>query len=198
MLVKKIVLLVMMLIHCGIIFPQSKVQAKIGILARSKEAVLKVKSNDRLSVGDKVRVYVEPQTECFVYLVFNDESESTLLSSEPKKYKASAFILLPSASEFYEIDNKSKLARFVVFCSADKLTEIESAFKSKSSIPAAKWKSIEDKLKKSNATALSSTKDKPFNFGGNIRASDNDFKNKLQVFSGSPFLIKTYDIEVKK
>lgn len=180
---------------------QTKVQAKLGILLSSdNNKITRLKSKDRLKPGDKFRIFVQPLSSSHVYVVFTDDKEATLLSSEVKgkKLQKDKLIILPSENEFYEFDNLSTNCKISIICEADKNAQIEKLFQSAESIPKANWVSYEAEIAKSAAKDLNDKSDKPFQIAGNVRAANDDFLNKLQLYTGKDKLYKSYEVEIKK
>ncbi|NIR50994.1 DUF4384 domain-containing protein [candidate division KSB1 bacterium] len=73
----------------------------------------------RSTASDKLRIYVAPKADCFVYVVYSDEDTLALLNS---KYAHSIIekdstLILPSAVEYYQVDGVSSVELFTVICS---------------------------------------------------------------------------------
>ncbi len=180
---------------------QTKVQAKLGILLSSENnKITRLKSKDRLKPGDKFRVFVQPLSASHIYVVFTDEKEATLLSSEYKNKEVSKdkLLILPSETEYFEFDNLSANCRIAIICDTEKNPKIEKLFQSKETIDKNSWLAYEDEVAKAAKKDLNDKSDKPFQIAGNVRSANEDFLTKLQLYTGTDKLYKSYEIEIKK
>lgn len=182
-------------------FAQDKmVRAKIGILVKSGDQILKAKSKDRLKPGDLVRIYVHPEVSSYVYAVHRDQKTVTLLNMVEQRIQSSTLVL-PSVQEFYEVDGKSPLETFTVICSPTEVKEISSLAGARMTYD--QWVSLERDLLKKGEIDLAQKSEKPFAIAGNVRgagdaAGGDAFIKDLQIFSGKSILIRQYEFTVKK
>ena len=123
-----VVFMGMALIMAGVLpgLSQEKtVRAKIGILVKSGDQIIKAKSRDRLKAGDLVRIYVHPEVSSYVYVVHRDQKTVTLLNMVEQRIQSSSLVL-PSVQEFYQVDGQSPVETFTVICSPKEVKEISS------------------------------------------------------------------------
>lgn len=192
--------LLIILLLFSVCLTAQNVKAKVAVMLKSKDQILRLKSSDRVKVGDEIRIFVQPETDCFVYVLFSDSKETNLLNyrSSSYKLKKDSKLTLPSNSEFYQFDDKSNKSTLVIYCSQNQIYEIENAFKDIACIENKKWKETEILLAKNNKINLNTKSDKPISIAGNVRSLNDDFQNKLQLFSDDKVIIKKFDIEIKK
>lgn len=178
--------------------PDNAIKAKIGVMKKSGDDVKKAKSNDNALAGDEVRVFVVPENDCHVYVVFNDGKSAVLLTT--KYVSAKKALILPGEKNFYKFDKNSKTGEFFVYCSSEKMGEIDKIFKGKSSINSSDWKTVASKIENENKESVSDDADKPITMAGNVRGanvSNEQFQKTLQSFSGKSMIIKKYIFSVK-
>jgi len=176
---------------------EDKVRAKIGILIQSGDRVMPAKSKDILKVGDLIRIYVHPEISSYIYVVHNDQKTVSLLNMVEQRIHSSTLVL-PSIQEFYQVDGKSPIESFSIICSQTELTELSGLFNS--DIPYGRWVEIEREMIKKSKIVLDQKLEKPFAFSSNVRrpVKEDQFINKLKIFSGKSLLIKRYKFRVKE
>ncbi len=178
--------------------PGTVIKAKIGVMKKSGDDIKKAKSNDNALAGDEVRVFIVPDNDCYVYVVFNDGKNAMLLSA--KYVSAKKALILPGEKNFYKFDKNSKTGEFYVYCSSEKMGEIDKLFKGKNSINSSDWKTVSSKIENENKESVSDDSDKPITMAGNVRGanvSNEQFQKTLQSFSGKSMIIKKYIFNVK-
>lgn len=198
-----VVFLGMALIMAGVLpgLSQEKtVRAKIGILVKSGDQIIKVKARDRLKAGDLVRIYVHPELNSYIYVVHRDQKTVTLLNMVEQRIQSSSLVL-PSVQEFYQVDGQSPVETFTVICSPNEVKEISSLVGSQ--MPYDRWVSLEKELLKRGEIDLAQKSEKPFAIAGNVRgagdaAGGDAFVRELQIFSGKSILVRQYEFSVKK
>jgi hypothetical protein len=178
-------------------FPQDIIKAKIAILLKSGDDFTVLRSNDRLKAGEMIRIFVQPEDDCYVYIIHSDNSESTLLCDKKVTSKQDTLIL-PSTSEFYVFDDKSPTAKVTIFCSLKKIDDINKLFQNGEVSKLSSWSSIEDKLLKKYKKNFTDKSEKPFPMAGNVSAVNDEFLNYQLVLSGKEAIIRKYEIEIKK
>lgn len=176
------------------------VRAKIGILVKSGDQILKAKSRDRLKAGDLVRIYVHPEVSSYIYVVHRDQKTVTLLNMVEQKIQSSTLVL-PSVQEFYQVDGQSPVETFTVICSPREVKEIASLVSAQMTHD--RWVSLEKDLLRKGEIDLAQKSEKPFAIAGNVRgagdaAGGDAFVRELQIFSGKSILVKQYEFNVKK
>jgi hypothetical protein len=190
----------LMLLTAAVGFAQQRmVDVEIGVMRVSDGEVDRLKANDEVKVGDQLRVIVEPSSEYYVYVVYSDHATSMLLNSESSQRKVTGGkkLQMPSANEFYVLDDKSSTANISVIVSEEKVDDVENIFKSKDEVAKFDWSLAEMKLdKKSKANVFNKT-DKAVNMGGNVRAT-NTQTIELQRFTGMGVVMRKYNLDVLK
>ena len=176
---------------------QDIIKAKIAILHKSGDDFTVLRSHDRLKAGEMIRIFVQPENDCYVYIIHSDNKESTLLYDKKIASKQDTLIL-PSTSEFYIFDDKSPTAKITVFCSLKKINDINKLFKAENVSDNDEWASLEDKLLKKYKRNLTDQSEKPFPMAGNVSAVNDEFLNHQLVLSGKGAIIRRYEIEIKK
>jgi hypothetical protein len=176
------------------------VRAKIGILVKSENQIMRAKSKDRLKAGDLVRIYVHPELSSYIYVVHRDHKTVTLLNMVEQRVQSSTLVL-PSVQEFYQVDGQSPVETFTVICSPKEVKEISSLVSAQ--IPYDRWVSLEKDLLKKGEFDLAQKSEKPFAIAGNVRGPGNaaggdNFVRELQIFSGKSILVRQYEFSVKK
>jgi hypothetical protein len=179
---------------------EKTVRAKIGILVKSGDQIVRAKSKDRLKAGDLVRIYVHPEESSYIYVVHRDHKTVTLLNMVEQRIQSSTLVL-PSVQEFYQVDGQSPLETFTVICSPKEVREISSLFSTQ--MPYDRWVSLEKDLLKKGEIDLAQKSEKPFAIAGNVRGPGNaaggdTFVKELQIFSGKSILVRQYEFSVKK
>jgi hypothetical protein len=181
-------------------FPQeNNVRAKIGILVKSGDRIVRAKSRDRVQTGDLIRIYVHPEANCYVYVIHTDQNQATMLNMVEQKIHSSTLVL-PSLQEFYQVDGNSQVENFTVICSSEEVKEVSTLLASQ--MPHQKWASLQKELVKRGEIDLGQKTERPFGIAGNVRgtadASGDPFVKELQIFSGKKILVKQYEFSVKK
>jgi hypothetical protein len=188
----------------GITMPvpaQQIVSAKIGVQVISGKVIKRAKSNDRLKKGDRLRIFIEPDGNAYVYVVHTDKQKPELLTALPAGLtKEEEQIILPSVSEFYEVDGLSALEKLTILCSPHRLEEIEKLFRSENP-SLTDWETIENELHERSAIDLNEETAKPFAIAGNVRdigRQNEQFLAGLKLYSGKSLALKRYEFRVKK
>ncbi|MEW6669406.1 MAG: hypothetical protein AB1512_29695 [Thermodesulfobacteriota bacterium] len=179
---------------------EKTVRAKIGILIKSGDQILKGKSKDRLKAGDLVRIYVHPEVSSYVYVVHTDQNTVTLLNMVEQRIQSSTLVL-PSVQEFFQVDGQSPVETFTVICSPEEVKEVSTLVKSQ--MPHDRWVSVEKELLKKGQLDLAEKSERPFAIAGNVRGAGDAvggdaFVKELQIFSGKTILVRKYEFSVKK
>jgi hypothetical protein len=144
-----------------------------------------------------IRIVVQPENDCYVYIIHSDNSESTLLYDKKLSSKQDTLIL-PSTSEYYVFDDKSPTAKVVIFCSVKKIDDINKLFGRGDAAKLSSWDSLEEKLLKKYKKNFADKSEKPFPMAGNVSAVNDEFLNRQLVLSGEGVIIRRYDLEIKK
>jgi hypothetical protein len=177
-------------------FKADTVKAKIAVLHKYGTEFNALKSRDRVKAGEMIRIFVQPVEESYVYVVYCDNNEASLLYND-KKVKESDPLMLPAKDDYYTFDDKSTKAKITVICSSYMISDINNLFTSSESIKLEKWNEFESRLLKSEKKKLGDETDKPFPIAGKV-SSNKDFLDQLKVFVGNNMLIRQYELEIKK
>lgn len=176
-----------------------RVRAKIGILVKSGDKVMRAKKKGRIRAGDRIRIYVAPEKSSYVYIVHSDLKTATLLNDE-KKQAPNTILTLPSPQNYYEIDGESQKERITIVCSPDKPAELSQLFKT-GPVAHATWAALENRLTEKGRIDLTQKAEKPFTIAGNVRGGGeaaDPFVAKLKTVSGNSLVVRTYAFRVKK
>jgi hypothetical protein len=181
-------------------FPQeNNVRAKIGILVKSGDQMVRAKSRERVKTGDLLRIYVHPEASSYVYVIHTDQNRVTMLNMVEQKIHSSTLVL-PSLQEFYQVDGNSQVESFTVICSSEEVKEVSSLLTSQMDYE--KWTSLQRELTRKGEIDLGQQTERPFGIAGNVRgtadAGGDPFVKELQIFSGKTILVKQYEFNVKK
>jgi hypothetical protein len=169
----------------------SIVRAKIGIMAKSGDKSWYVKSQEKLSKGDKLRIYVRPEAASHVYIIYTDKKSASLLFSKAQVRETK--LALPSEKDFYQIDGDSLIEVFIIVCSSKEVKEL-SPMKT-SALSYEQWASIEEKLINQSKIELGQTVERSIPIAGLVRGPP---ERSIQTFSGRSLIIEKYEFSVKK
>ena len=183
---------------------QNRVRAKVGMHVKSSHGVAWAKAQDSIQAGDFLRVYVLPEEDAYIYLVYTDKQKPILLNNQTykKKINKSTITVFPSESEFYQTDGTNPFESFTVICSPSEIPEIPQLLNSPHASHE-KWALLEANLVRKSKIDISQKLEKPFSIAGNVRGPSGEANypslvNELLVFSGESFLVKKYEFAVKK
>ena len=174
--------------------------ARIGILIDSGNQPIRARGQERIKPGDRIRIYIQPEAACNVYVVHTDRKKATLLGAFDAT-KPGVKLVLPSPSEFYQVDGKSPIEVVTIICSTVELNDIPALFTSKAAYES--WAPMEEKLLKQGKIDLSEKPEKPSPIAGNVREltgsnRDESFIRGLPIYSGNTIIVKRYEFNVKK
>jgi hypothetical protein len=174
--------------------------ARIGILIDSGEQLIRARGQEKIKPGDRIRIHVQSEGACNLYVVHTDHKTVTLLGAF-EGMSPGAQIVLPALSEFYEVDGKSPIEAFTIICSTVKLNDLWALFNSR--VAYKSWAAMEEKLLKQGKIDLSQKPDKPSPIDGNVREltggnKDDSLIRELPIYSGNGILVKRYEFDIKK
>lgn len=175
------------------------VRAKVGIMIKSKDRVLRAKKKARLRPKDQIRIYALPEKPAYVYVIHSDTKTATLLNNEHQRV-ANVVLTLPAPQDFYEIDGQSAKEFITVVCSREEARALKALFSS-GQVPHRAWAKVEKDLLGSPPVDLTGKAEKPFTIAGNVRggsAAADPFIEKLQTISGKALVVRQYEFRVKK
>ena len=176
------------------------VRAKIGIEVVANDTSRAAKTKDQVIAGTKLRIYVLPEKDSYVYIINSDQSNAVLLNpaKEENLISKGSLKIFPSTAHLYAIGETVKKEYFAILCSPVKQAEVLDLF-GPGTVPREKWLALEQKLVKQGKISLNEKLPKSFGVAGNIRSpKGKEFANELHVFSGHELLIKRYEFNVKK
>jgi hypothetical protein len=178
-----------------------RVHAKIGIEIISAYRVRPAKLHDHLKAGDKLRLYIVPKTNSYVYVVYSDKDTVALLNhqQEQRMVKKDSTLILPSSEAYYEIDGASQHELFTIICSPEELKEVSTLFNS-ANVSYASWANLEGELIEKSKIDLTEGVDKPPALAGNVREPkiEPTFPDTIPILTGRSLVVKRYEFRVEK
>lgn len=179
---------------------QSYVRAKVGLRRQAAGQSVWAKSTDTAQAGDLLRLYVIPEADAQVYVIYTDTEKVMLLHQPSQTHPGGVPVLFPSETEWYRIDGTSPAEQFIILCSPAKLPEVDNLFAS-SHVTYAQWGIVEQRLLAQSTIDLSQRADKPFTIAGVVRSGDTETQQllkELRIFSGQSLVVRKYAFTVKK
>lgn len=173
--------------------------AKIGIMYKSGEKITKLRSNDRVKAGEEIRIFIQPQHNVYLYVIYSDGIKASLMNYKEGQDKLVSYemLVLPSETQFYEFDDKSDKAWFNILCSKDSIESIDSLYADRYTVPHSDWAKVSESLEENIKADLSDDTDKPLTIGGNVRGTNDDFSKRLPKFADKKIIMRKYELEVK-
>ncbi len=181
-------------------FAQQRVSAQIGIEIISANRAGPAKLNDQLKAGDKLRLYVVPKTDSYVYVVYSDKDTVALLNNQQQRIvKKDSTLILPSAQECYQIDGVSRHELFTIICSPEELKKVSTIFTS-ANVSYDNWAALEQELIERSKIDLTEGVNKPPALAGNVRQPKPEpaFVDAIPILSGRSLVLKRYEFRVAK
>jgi hypothetical protein len=177
-----------------------RVSAKIGIMIRSGDEVNAATSRDLAKPGDRIRIFVHPENQAYIYVVHTDGKNARLLNITMQKFQG-ATLCLPSIQAYYQIDGKAQSEKFTVICSPDELDQLSGM--TDQDMPHGNWEAVEAKLSEQSKALSTRGEDTSVKIAGNVRGSTHSsekdlFVEKLPFYSGRGLLVKTYEFKLEK
>lgn len=178
---------------------EERVSARIGIQVISGDQVRRAKTDDRLTTGDRLRIHISPNFDSHIYVVHADEHKVTLLHNGDTLTKAAHRLMLPSETEFFEIDGNSSREKLTILCSPKALDDVSTLLASPEAM-VAQWSALEKVLLQRSRIDLHEETEKPFAIAGNVRgeAADNAFAAALPSYAGNSLVVKRYQFRVEE
>lgn len=170
-----------LLLHLALasVFPwwacaQDLVRAKVGIQIQREDRVVSAKSRDRMRTSDRFRIYVIPEQDAYIYIVYTDYQTVTLLKATNSPSLSP--VVLPSNRNVYQVDGASKKELITIICSPYEMKEVLAFFDTDVSYH--QWRQLENQFMQKSKVDLSQAIQKPFAIAGNVRAQgDIDMTN---------------------
>lgn len=169
------------------------ISASIGIMINSNGVERFAKSYDKLKKDDKFQLIIQTHTDLFLYLI-NEDPEKFQILYKSEVYKDSSFIL-PGHVSSYIVDGLNSEEKIIVLLSSEEINAILSY----SDIEETKTElsNFIEKIKKYYKPVISENVQARINIGGNVR-SLMDKGKEFKIYSGSQFVVKEYNFNVKK
>lgn len=179
---------------------QNRVRAKIGIQVSSNGSIVRARAEHAIRTGDRLRIFIIPEDDVYIYVVHEDEENITLLNGDGHReiIKKGSIVVYPHYNSYYQVDRWNKKVSITIVCSPIEILEISKIFNS-TAISYEKWVLIKNHLIERSRIILFDKPEKPFEIAGDVRGVTKDpfFKN-LKVFSGNSLLLKRYEFKVEK
>lgn len=147
---------------------------------QGKGKVVSLQNETTLHSGDRLKLFVEPKTELYFYLVHrSSQGELTPLfpaNSKPARIAPGTQVFIPEGSQWFELDAHPGLEKFFMLVSAERLERLEElcgrhlALKDKSEAQSSAG-AIQNEIKRlqQQHQQLSAPAEKPVRIGGNVR-----------------------------
>lgn len=128
------------------------VSAKIGIQIYSGKKAEWARGKERVQAGDKIRLFVVPKKNAFLYVVHTDEKIAQPLLNEKLMDKCQQ-VTLPSPEQFYQFDGMSAAESITIISSPTRLVDVLTLLQSEQ-LPRSKWASTQKALMAKSEIAL--------------------------------------------
>jgi hypothetical protein len=144
-----------------------------------------------LKTGDKLKMLVELQNRCFVYLFYRTGQDDLYLlfpyalDQFEKDYETSKKYYIPQGDVWFELDENQGLETFYLLASAKRLTELENLYGDYAAAEGPAKESVGKKILKNIRTLkrksrkLTSTAERPVPIGGNLRGAGKGGQSRL-------------------
>ena len=173
-----------------------KVRFRWAMVALKKqngaEKLVKVTRNTTLKSGDQLKIYLELETKCFVYVFYHgSRDELHLLFPYDTEvfatdYEIAKKYYIPQGKYWLELDENTGLEKFILLASAQRLSGLETLYgqyvaaaNSTEQKELARKVLNEIKSLKRQQARLSITPEKPTQIAGTVRGIDKD-KERIQ------------------
>lgn len=174
------------------------VRVKIGIQFQADGENRQAKGYDRISVGDRFRIYLIPEPDLsYDYVVYADQKTVRLLNTlKQVELSKNQVLALPSLEGMYRVNESGSLMTITLICSATKLAELDPLLADEE-YSVARWREMERKLSAQSAIDLSTIPDTPWPLAGSVRG-DQNFLEELNISSGKALVVKHYEFCIQK
>jgi len=194
-----------LLVSANSLYPADSLKSKIAILHKIDDDFRRLKSNDRVFVGDGIRIFIQPEVECYFYIVYSDPNFSQLLNSEstdkelnPFQLSSSDTLLLPSAEHYYIFDDSEPEVRITIISSLTQIDDVEKLFEESNAVNSEVWLNTEKIISEKFSNPLQGDVIKPIQIAGNVSAINEEFLENQMYLVGKKVIIRKYNIEIKK
>ena len=149
--------------------PKDHIKAKIGIRLEDKNGLRKVKAIDKISVGDKLSIYVKPWKDSYVYIINLNKTNATLLNSnsDAQIIKKGVEKVFMGEGSGYSPDGLSSKDALIVIVSPNENNKIMKLFSS-GPVPSNKWYMNEEEIMLDNSLIPHSKLQRHMEFGGSL------------------------------
>ena len=175
--------------------------------------LLSIEENAVLHSGDRMKIFLQPQTECFVYLFYRS-SQQELVVMLPARGSGSRAVagtqtLVPRGPDWFRLDEVTGLETFYLLASARPLEKLDilckklstAAVQSEREAVGNQILSEINRLQKNRRT-LTAAAERPIRLGGNFRGLTEEAKPQLPdisriavEISASDFFSRTITID---
>ena len=149
--------------------PKDHIKAKIGIRLQDKNGLRKAKAIDKISVGDKLSIYVKPWKNSYVYIINLNKTNATLLNSnsDAQIIKKGVEKVFMGEGSGYSPDGLSSKDALIVIVSPNEKNKIMKLFSS-GPVPSNKWYMNEEEIMLDNSLIPHSKLQRHMEFGGSL------------------------------
>ena len=149
--------------------PKDHIKAKIGIRLQDKNGLRKVKAIDKISVGDKLSIYVKPWKNSYVYIINLNKTNATLLNSnsDAQIIKKGVEKVFMGEGSGYSPDGLSSKDALIVIVSPNENNKIMKLFSS-GPVPSNKWYMSNEEIMLDNSLIPHSKLQRHMEFGGSL------------------------------
>ena len=160
--------------------PKDRIKAKIGIRLEDKNGLRKAKAIDKISVGDKLSIYVKAWKDSYVYIINLNKTNATLLNSKNNDQKMNKGVgkIFMGEGSGYSPDGLSRKDALVVIVSPNENNKIIELFSS-GPVTSNKWNMNEEEIMLDNSLIPHSKIQEHMGFGGSLASQTP--RNKLHV-----------------
>ena len=160
--------------------PKGRIKAKIGVKLEEKQGPRKAKAIDKISVGDKLSIYVKPWKDSYVYIINLNKTNATLLNNkhDDQIIKKGAGKVFMGEGSGYSPDGLSSKDALIVIVSPNENNRIMKLFSS-GPVPSNKWHMNEEAIMQDNSLIPHSKLQEHMEFGGS--SASQTLSNKWQI-----------------
>ena len=151
------------------------------------QRLISIRKDTVLHTGDRIKFYIDPQSECFVYLFYHS-AQGELLLLLPSEISAAhvfpgAKYYIPTGNAWFILDEVTGTEKFFLLASAKKLEKLESLYRNHIGLTnnieiEISTQSILSEIKslKRQHRNLTAAAERPVRLGGNFRGIQDDEK----------------------
>jgi len=202
---KGIVLVLVGMLSWGVstipVLAQGLVRAKVALEIKGEEGAVWARLHDRITSRDKLRIYVIPQTDLQVYVVYTNFEKAALMLN--KRISGETVMSLPEKGLYFQADGSKKQEGFTVICAQGPLSDLDDLFVDDKTTYE-KWKQVEEQLSAQGKVQIGQSLEKPVPMAGAVRGipktgdNDDQIRKDLLTYSGKSVLVRQYVLDVQK